>query len=150
MLAGLRSFQAANQYAPLMPLYVGPAQIAQFGDAQAVVEGDPDRSGVASTVAVLLRRLAKNQHLIAAQVRARAALLIRHPLWSELCSILGIWGCCLDPPKARRLPRPRQRLCSITARKWNSHSSVTERRYASLSRRAISVAWGSNRSLAPN
>src|SRR5881275_193093 len=86
MLAGLRSFQAANQYAPLMPLDVGPAQIAQFGDAQAVVEGDPDRSGVASTVAVLLRRFAKNQHLVAAQVLARPAFLIRDALWPELCS----------------------------------------------------------------
>src|SRR5205814_10021964 len=115
VLAGLRSFQAANQYAPFLPLDIRPAQIAQFRDAQAVVERDPDRSGVASTVAVLLRRLAKNQHLVAAQMLARPAFLIREALWPEFCSIFGVWGCCLGPPKARRLPRPCQRLCSISA-----------------------------------
>src|SRR5438067_2070243 len=110
VLAGLRSFQAANQYAPLLPLDIRPAQVAQFGNAQAVVEGNPDRSGVASTVAVLLRSLTKDKHFLPAQVLARPPLFVGDALWPELCSIFGVWGCCLDPPKARRLPRPRQRL----------------------------------------
>src|SRR5437764_7176063 len=150
MLAGLRSFQAANQYTPLLPLDVGPAQIAQFGDAQAVVEGNPDRNGIPCAVAVLLRRLAKDQHFLPTQVLAWPPLFVGDALWPELCSIFGVCGCCLDPPKARRLPRPRQRLCSITTRKWNTHSCLTDRRYASPSRCAVSLAWGSAMSFVPN
>src|SRR5437879_1506887 len=121
MLASLRSFQAANQYAPFLPLDIGPAQIAQFGNAQAVVERDPDRSGVPSTVAVLLRRLAKNQHLVAAQMLAGAALLIRNPLWSELCSIFSFCRCRPDSVQHRSSPWLHPSVCSITAWKWNSH-----------------------------
>src|SRR5437764_6579253 len=76
MLAGLRSFQAANQYAPLLPLDIRPAQIAQFGDAQAVVDG-----GVPCAVSVPLRRLAQNEYLSPAQVLAGAALLVGDALW---------------------------------------------------------------------
>src|SRR5438477_7255644 len=83
VLAGLRSFQAANQYAPFLPLDVGPAQIAQFGNAQAMVEGNPDRSGVARTFAVLLRRLAKDQHFLAAQVLAWPPLFVGYAPWPE-------------------------------------------------------------------
>jgi hypothetical protein len=115
MLAGLRSFQAANQYAPLLPLDVGPAQTAQFGDAQAVVEGYPDRSGVPYTVSVPLGRLAQSEYLSPTQVLAGAALLVGDALWPELCSIFGIWRWSPEARKSRTLPRSRRCICSITA-----------------------------------
>ena len=78
------------------------------------------------------------------------ALLIGNPLWSELCSIFSFWRCRPDNVQHRRSPWLHPCVCSITTRKWNTHSCLTDRRYASPSRCAVSLAWGSAMSFVPN
>jgi hypothetical protein len=91
MFAALRPLQSADQNAAFLPLNIRPAQIAEFGNAETVIERDPDRSGIARSVAVSSCRLTQSQHFITAQVFTRSAFLVRKPTRPEaICSILSI------------------------------------------------------------
>ena len=116
MFAALRPFQSPNQNSALLPLNIRPAQIAEFGNAETVIERDPDRSGIARSVAVSPCRLAQRQDFITAQMFTRSAFLIRHPKRPEpICSILSIWGRLTERQNGQGLPRLLRRVCSITA-----------------------------------
>src|SRR5205085_11390167 len=53
----LRSLEPAHHQSALPPLDISPSQVREFTDAQPVVEGEPDRRGVASAGAVRSRGL---------------------------------------------------------------------------------------------
>src|SRR6266576_1402931 len=124
MFAALRPLQSADQNAAFLPLNIRPAQIAEFGNAQAVVEREPDGSGIARSVAVSPCRLAQRQDFITAQVFTRSAFLIRDPRRPEpICSIFSICSQLTEGRNGQGLPRLLRRDCSITAQRWNTHST---------------------------
>src|SRR5438045_1708037 len=106
MFARRRTLQPPNHDPAFLPLNVVPSQAAEFADTQAVVEGQPDRGGIACTVPVSARGLAQRQNFIAAQMLARTALLVGDAHRPEAsCSIFGVCGCRLDHLQGGWMPR---------------------------------------------
>ena len=70
------------------------------------------------------RRLAQHQDFIPAQVLAGAAFLIPDSMRPEpICSIFSICSQLTEGRNGQGLPRLLRRDCSITAQRWNTHST---------------------------
>src|SRR5262245_48479846 len=81
-----------------------------------MIEGEPDGCCITRTVAVLTCGLTQRQNFVAGQMLARTALFVGDAHRPEAhCSILSVWGCCLDQPQHGGLPRLRHPVCSITS-----------------------------------
>ena len=72
----------------------------------------------------LLAALQQRQDFITAQVFTRSAFLIGDPRRPEpICSIFSICSQLTEGRNGQGLPRLLRRDCSITAQRWNTHST---------------------------